>query len=414
MNWFKMACYTLPLLGGFLADRFFGKYWTIVGFSIPYVLGHFILGFPNYVALVVALCLLAGGSGVIKPNISTLMGLTYDQKRPGQEQLRASAFLWFYFAINIGAVISTFALPLVATRYGDTQHAYAIAFQVPAWLMVGALLVFAAGKPHYAKETLVYHEPTPEERRERWRTLMSLAGVFGLILFFWIPYEFNDNIWVFFTGDYVNLDVHQFGDRIAEYLTRLGFPKEIPMAQLQAINPLCVVIFAPLFAWLFARLDPKARVFTAGNKMLAGFVLSVAASATMAAAGFLATGTHTTAAMDAHSKVSVAWPCAAYVLLTLSEILIYGTALVYAYAAAPKTMKGFVTGCFLALDAGGNLIDSQLVKLYGGSLGEAKSRGPLSAGEFFSMATLIVLLATVAFVFVARRMNRQMQSQSAS
>src|SRR5580658_6214390 len=39
MNWFKMACYTLPLVGGFLADRFFGKYWTIVGFSLPYVLG---------------------------------------------------------------------------------------------------------------------------------------------------------------------------------------------------------------------------------------------------------------------------------------------------------------------------------------------------------------------------------------
>ncbi len=87
MNWFKMGCYSLPLLGGFLADRFFGKYWTIVGFSIPYVLGHFILGIPTETALLIALLLLAGGSGVIKPNISTLMGLTYDQKRPGQEQL---------------------------------------------------------------------------------------------------------------------------------------------------------------------------------------------------------------------------------------------------------------------------------------------------------------------------------------
>src|SRR4051812_47557151 len=63
---FKMACYFLPLLGGYLADRWFGRYWTIVGFSVPYVPGHFILGIPNNTALFIALALLAGGSGVIK------------------------------------------------------------------------------------------------------------------------------------------------------------------------------------------------------------------------------------------------------------------------------------------------------------------------------------------------------------
>src|SRR5580700_3571681 len=100
---FKMGCYFLPLLGGFLADRYFGKYWTIVGFSLPYVLGHFVLGIETEPALFLALVLLACGSGVIKPNISTLMGKTYDQKRPGQKALLTSAFLWFYFSINVGA-----------------------------------------------------------------------------------------------------------------------------------------------------------------------------------------------------------------------------------------------------------------------------------------------------------------------
>jgi dipeptide/tripeptide permease len=423
MNWFKTAVYTLPLLGGFLADRFFGKYWTIVGFSIPYVAGHFILGIPNNVALVIALCLLAGGSGVIKPNISTLMGMTYDQKRPGQEQLRASAFLWFYFSINIGSTISMFALPLIVAYYGSTQHAYAIAFQVPAWLMVGALLVFASGKPHYGKEIRSYQKPTPEENRQRRQTLINLAGVFGLILFFWVPYEFNDNIWMYFSRDYVNLDINQLGSRFAGYWTALHLPQVVPTAQLQVINPLCVIIFAPLFASLFARLDPKARVFTAGNKMFAGFVCSVAASATMAAAGFLVkahavpffvgSSVDWVWVVDPQSKLSIAWPSVAFVFLTLGEILIYGTGLEYAYAAAPKNMKSFVTACFLALDAGANFIDSFLVSLYGGSL-NAAARGPMSAGAFFSMATLIILVAAVAFLFMARKMNRQMQSESAS
>src|SRR5580692_1793233 len=157
---FKMACYFLPLLGGFLADRFFGKYWTIVGFSVPYVLGHFILGIESTPALFIALALLAGGSGVIKPNISTFMGLTYDQQRPGNERLRSSAFLWFYFSINVGAVISTFALPWLRTRYG-----YSTAFQFPAWLMVASLFIFACGKKFYAVETLDRRRKTPEEKR---------------------------------------------------------------------------------------------------------------------------------------------------------------------------------------------------------------------------------------------------------
>jgi POT family proton-dependent oligopeptide transporter len=112
-SYFKAACYLMPLLGGFLADRFFGKYWTIVGFSVFYVLGQFVLCIPNQTALFIALALLACGSGVIKPNISTLLGLTYDQQRPGQLQLRTSGFLWFYFAVNVGATISQFALPRI-------------------------------------------------------------------------------------------------------------------------------------------------------------------------------------------------------------------------------------------------------------------------------------------------------------
>src|SRR2546421_10247999 len=65
---FKMTAYILPLAGGYIADRWLGRYWTIVGFSVPYVMGHFILGIPHIWAMVIALLLLAGGSGVIKPN----------------------------------------------------------------------------------------------------------------------------------------------------------------------------------------------------------------------------------------------------------------------------------------------------------------------------------------------------------
>ncbi len=187
---FKSACYLLPLLGGYIADRWLGRYWTIVGFSVPYVLGHFILGIPNEIAMFIALALLAGGSGVIKPNISTLMGETYDDKRPGQERLRTSAFLWFYFSINIGALISQVALPWVRQHYilghlspelrieaeqmlkdgkdimtivpnDMLRQAFAVAFAFPAWLMVGSLVIFALGKPFYSHRKREHRVLTP-------------------------------------------------------------------------------------------------------------------------------------------------------------------------------------------------------------------------------------------------------------
>jgi POT family proton-dependent oligopeptide transporter len=378
--WFKMACYFLPLLGGYLADRFFGKYWTIVGFSVPYVLGHFILGIPDHLALFVALVLLAGGSGVIKPNISTLMGQTYDQLRPGQEQLRSAAFMWFYFAINIGAVLSALSLPMLRDRWG-----YAIAFQFPAWLMVASLIVFASGKPYYATEKIEPHHTTPEERRQQWETLGRIFGIFGLMVFFWVAYEQSDSLWVFFIRDYV--------DRTVPFRTEPIAPDQIGF-----LNPLFVLILIPLFSVVFKTVDPKARIFTASRKILIGFVLGAGSAAVMSLAGYIA--------QESGAKVSLGWILYAYILQTVGEVLLYGTGLELAYTMAPKSMKGFVTACFLLSITAANFINSWLARLYGGSLTDPpEARGPLSPAAFFGMTALIVLAATIAFFFVGGRLQ---------
>ena len=327
---FKMAVYALPMLGGFLADRFFGKYNTIVWFAVPYVLGHFILGIESSVAALIALVLLACGSGVIKPNISTLMGMTYDEQRPGQTQLRSSAFMWFYFAINVGAFIAQASLPSIRTKFG-----YAAAFQFPAWLMVASLAVFALGKRHYAAESLAYQPPTPEQSLERKQVVARLMKIFFFMILFWIPYEHNDSIWVYFTTEHVDLRIP---------FTSNSFEPD----QLQSINPLCVMIFAPLFAWLFPKIDPQARIYTIKNKILLGYLIGIASFAIVTAAAFVS---------KSDVKVSSVWLITAYVLLTIGEILIYGTGLDLAYSAAPANIKGFITGCFLMTMAIANLVN---------------------------------------------------------
>jgi POT family proton-dependent oligopeptide transporter len=387
---FKAACYLLPLLGGFLADRYFGRYWTIVGFSVPYVLGHFVLGIQSQVALLFAMVLLAGGSGVIKPNISALMGMTYDQQRPGKEALRSSAFLWFYFSINVGATISLLCMPsirdFVKARYDDLGLGYKVAFQFPAWLMVIALAIFAAGKRYYAIEpTGPPKKLTSLEKAQRRSVLGRLLGIFLIIVFFWVAYEQNDNLWTFFARDNVNL----------EFNTHLGFTWNLAPDQFQWINGLLVLTFAPSFGWFFRRFDPDAKLFKATTKILIGFVFTAGASVVMALAAQSASG---------GEKVSGWWMVLAFFVLTAGEVLVYGTGLELSFTAAPANMKSFITACFLVTNFAGNLINTQLSPLYNEKIAPA---------PFYFMTAGIVGAATVAFYFVGRRFNRGMPTLAA-
>jgi POT family proton-dependent oligopeptide transporter len=381
-----------------------------------------------------ALALLAGGSGVIKPNISTLMGQTYDQLRPGQEALRTAAFNWFYLSINVGALISMFCLPLIRdhviesrlapeivaqarakgeelSQYASEEvlhEAYAIAFAFPAWLMVLSLLVFASGKRFYATEVRTHHVLSPQERRLQWRTLWRLFGIFALVVIFWLGYEHNDTLWVAFSRDYVDLKVPF---------------REQPLSpdQLQFLNALFVIILIPLFNFLFGRLDPKVKIFTPMRKVLAGFVLTAAAVGIMSLAGFLVQGaTHQVMQGDrtvevATAKVSVYWPALAYIVLTCGEVLLYGTMLELAYTAAPTSMKGFITACFLLTNTLGNFLNMVWTPMYGGSLVDAAAkRGPLLPGQFFGITALVVLTAAAVFLFVGKQFERSQAEAAAA
>src|SRR5262249_54532793 len=141
------------------------------------------------------------------------------------------------------------------------------------------------------------------------------------------------------------------------------------------------------------------KVFTSVRKILIGFLLTAGSSGVMMYAAHLTNG--------GAEKVSALWMVLAYVVLTAGEVLVYGTMLDLSYAAAPATMKGFITGCFLLTNTFGNFINAVLTPTYGGSLNvKPEERGPLSPVQFFAMSMGIVLVATVAFYFVGKRFER--------
>jgi dipeptide/tripeptide permease len=273
-SYFMAACYLLPLVGGYVADNFFGKYRTIVYFSVPYILGQTILGISalhNETCLYLSLGLLAMGSGVIKPNISTLMGLTYDQKRPGKSKLRSDAFAMFYGAINIGAFISGLCVPAIRNYFGGSSRAYAIAFLFPAVLMVMAFIVFALGKPFYAVEKIERKVLTPEQKSTRWVLLRRLFGLFLVVTIFWSIFDQSVTTWTLFARDYLHLQL-------------FGLP--LSPDQLQAVNPLLIVLFLPPVTLFWHFLADRGLHLRPTGKMLIGFTLTLITMSIVAVSGF--------------------------------------------------------------------------------------------------------------------------------
>ena len=131
--------------------------------------------------------------------------------------------------------------------------------------MERALIVFAAGKRHFAVEKPGPANVTPEQRRQQLQTLRTLFGVFGIIVFFWLAYEHHDGLWVYFARDYGDLTIPWLGKTVAPN-------------QIQALNSLFVLIFIPLLTWLFNLVDRDQRIFTPANRILLGFLVTACAT----------------------------------------------------------------------------------------------------------------------------------------
>uniref|UniRef100_A0A673JMD2 Solute carrier family 15 member 2-like n=1 Tax=Sinocyclocheilus rhinocerous TaxID=307959 RepID=A0A673JMD2_9TELE len=156
---FSSLCYFTPVLGALIADSWLGKFKTVIYLSIVYVIGHVVKSVGaipdvgdstvHVVLSMLGLVLIAFGTGGIKPCVAAFGGDQFDEEHTEE---RRKFFSIFYMSINAGSVLSTIVTPILR---GDVKcfggDCYALAFGVPAALMVIALVVFIAGSGLYKK-----------------------------------------------------------------------------------------------------------------------------------------------------------------------------------------------------------------------------------------------------------------------
>ncbi|MCA1827212.1 MAG: MFS transporter [Myxococcales bacterium] len=356
-HYFVAAAYAMTVVGGWLSDRFFGRYRTILWLSYGYVLGHAVLAASDLgyrvAALFVGMGLIVIGQSGIKPNLSAFVG---DQFRQEERHLLDRVYSWFYFAINVGSATSQFATPwlLAGCAFGTARlcgsSGPAWGFGIPGVLMAAALVIYLAGRKYYVKVPPAGRDPNGfaavlgtrvrageesarqkhgDEALEGMRSVFRIALVFLPIVAFWALYFQYGSSW-FNQAEKMNRDV---------------FGWHMESAQMESLNAILILIMVPAFAYL---VYPRFRMSML-KRMGIGMFVAVPAflSAAMIQRWIESGGTP-----------HIGWQVIQYVLISIAETLVSVTALEFAYTQAPKSMKGAIMSLWFVTLGTGSFVTS--------------------------------------------------------
>lgn len=326
--------YITPILGGYLADRWLGcRRAVLIGGAIM-ALGHFAMAVPSL--LYPALALLIIGNGFFKPNISTMVGRLYEEQDPRRD----GGYTIFYMGINLGG----FLAPLVCGYLGE-EHGWHYGFAAAGVGMVLGLITFWYGQHRLGSVGLPPRRrdhttppPTPLSASDR-RNLLALAIMSFFIVFFWMGFEQ--------AGGTMNLFADQQTDRHL-----LGW--EIPASYFQSINPLVIILFAPLFSYLWTRIDRSGYALSPVVKQAIGMIILGLGFVVLAIAQERA---------QQFGQVGPGWLIAVYFLHTMGELCLSPIGLSMVSTLAPQRMASLCMGLWFTAIAIANYLAGTLESL---------------------------------------------------
>lgn len=364
---FVSITYFTPFFGALLADGLLGKYRTIILLSVVYCLGHFCLALDDTkTGLLVGQSLIALGAGGIKPCVSAHVG---DQFGASNQHWLSKVFSWFYLSLNFGAFISMLLVPWLLKTYGAS-----VAFLLPGVLMLLATAVFWSGRYRFVHIPAAGMGFVREALNgEGLRCLGRLSGIYLFIAMFWALFDQNGSSWVL----------------QSQQMDRIVFGVEILPSQIQAANPLLIVLLTPLFyRFLYPALG---RYLHLGylNKIAIGLFITVLSFVLIAAIQMR---------IDAGFHPGIGWQLLAYLLLTSAEVMVSITCLEFSYTQAPRSMKSLVMSLYMAAVALGNLFTSAVNFFIENPDGSSR----LAGASYFWFFAALMLATALGFVWHSR------------
>lgn len=373
---FLALCYFIPLLGGWLGDRWLGRRNTVKIGAALMTLGYVGLAVSSAAQLgtfYFGLFLIGVGTGIFKVNMAVLVGNLYRDK-PHQKD---AAFNIFYMGVNLGAMIA----PLIATYISIVYGSYTLSFWVCAVGLVLALAVFQAGSRHiqpadYRASSGQSDNSKPGvipgiDAREEGARIAVLVILFFSVIFFWVAYYQNA------------FALTLFAERSTRSYTWLR-PETY-----QFFDPAFILMLTPILLALFGRLNRQGKEPSTPVKIFLGMLIMSASMLLMVYASIRGGN-----ADDA--SLSPAWLIVTYFIITIAEILISPMGQSFVSKVAPPRLAGLMMGGWFAATAAGSYGSGFLGKYY----------GRFAHHEYFLLLTGLLGISAVFVLLFLRKLKR--------
>jgi POT family proton-dependent oligopeptide transporter len=419
---YTAAVYLAAMPGGWVADRLLGAQRAILCGGVLIACGQFTLVIPRKDTFFLGLLLVVIGTGLLKPNISAIVGKLY----PEGGARRDAGFTIFYMGINIGSFVG----PLVCGPLGEKIN-WHLGFAAAGLGMIGGLVQFALMRKH-----LHGAGAGPEVAsvsKNDWRLLSVALAALGLVaVLIWsggIPVNplqvANAAKWVivaiavftflrlFFFSDLTGLEkqrigvvavlfvaavtffagLEQAGSSLNlfadQYTNRMLGSYAMPASWFQSINPLCVVLLGPVAAGVWIALSKRGRDLSLGMKFAAGLLLL--------AAGYVVIAVGAQRAVA--GPVSPVWLLLMYLLHTMGELCVSPVGLSSITKLAPARIVGQIMGLWFMATALGNLTAGLIA---------GKSTSPGQMASQFWWVALAAAIVAILLMFLAKPMRHWM------
>ncbi len=341
---YTMGGYVLSIIGGASADKWLGQKLAVLMGAFCACIGHFLLALQHQICFMLGLCFIAAGTGLLKPNISALVGSLY----PAGDKRRDGGFTIFYMGVNLGAVLAGLVIGSIGENYG-----WHYGFGLAGIGMLLGISILLLGKKYLAgigdpvkrrttshatdgrKKSILAHLTKEEKDR-----FLALIISFIAIISFSVAFEQ--------AGGLMNLYTEQYTDRHL-------FGKEIPASAFQSLNPLFVILLGPLVALIWNRLAKAFKHISTFYKLGIGNIIIGIGLLCMVGAAMELTRPDVT-------QSSLHWIIGAYLLHTIGELCISPVSLSFVTKLAPERIGASIMGIYFAVVGLGNYFAACLGK----------------------------------------------------